>query len=132
VLHGNIHRHLLVLSLVNWAIAITCWTISAYLGSAQPTGIFVYSVLFVVGLFAVIVAIGAFVLADFGTEPVQPAAATATAGAGPDAGAPDAGTPDATEAGPHEGAERPADKAVEKPAAKGVETPADKTAGPGA
>ena len=72
--HGNIHRHLLVLSLVNWAIAIVCWTISAYLGTARPTNLIVYTVLFVVGLFAVIVAVGSFVLADFGTEP-EPAVA---------------------------------------------------------
>ena len=37
VLHGNIHRHLLILSLANWAVAIVCWTISAYLGIASPT-----------------------------------------------------------------------------------------------
>ncbi len=35
--HGNIHRHLLILSLANWAIAIVCWTISAYLGITSPT-----------------------------------------------------------------------------------------------
>ena len=93
--HGNIHRHLLVLSLVNWAIAIVCWTISAYLGTARPTNLIVYTVLFVVGLFAVIVAVGSFVLADFGTEP-QPAVAAATA----DAGASEAVKPPAAKAGP--------------------------------
>jgi hypothetical protein len=96
VFHGNIHRHLLVLSLVNWVIAILCWTISAYLGTARPTDLIVYTVLFVVGLFAVIVAIGAFVLADFGTEPEPAAVAAATAGAG----APEAAEPPADEAGP--------------------------------
>jgi uncharacterized membrane protein len=95
VFHGNIHRHLLVLSLVNWAIAIVCWTISAYLGTARPTNLIVYTVLFVVGLFAVIVAVGSFVLADFGTEP-QPAVAVATA----DAGASEAVEPPAAKAGP--------------------------------
>ncbi len=74
--HGNIHRHLLTLSLVNWAIAIVCWTVSAYLGVARPTDIFVYTVLFVVGLFAVVVAVGSFVLATFGTEPGRPAVET--------------------------------------------------------
>jgi hypothetical protein len=69
VLHGNIHRHLLILSLVNWAIAVVCWSVSAYLGIAVPTTIFVYAVLFVIGLFAAVVAIASFVLADFGTEP---------------------------------------------------------------
>lgn len=74
--HGNIHRHLLVLSLVNWAIAIVCWTVSAYLGVARPTDLIVYTILFVVGLFAVVVAVGAFVLAGFGSEP-EPAVAPA-------------------------------------------------------
>ena len=94
--HGNIHRHLLVLSLVNWGIAIVCWTISAYLGVARPAGLFIYTVLFVVGLFAVIVAIVSFVLADFGTEPT-PAVAVAAAGAG---SAEAAEAPDAGQAGP--------------------------------
>lgn len=87
--HGNIHRHLLILSLVNWLVAIICWTISAYLGTARPTNLIVYTVLFVIGLFAVIVAIGSFVLADFGTEP-EPAAAAAEAGPDETAAAPEA------------------------------------------
>jgi hypothetical protein len=95
VFHGNIHRHLLVLSLANWAIAIVCWTISAYLGTARPTNLIVYTVLFVVGLFAVIVAVGSFVLADFGTEP-KPAIVAATA----DAGDSEAVEPPADKAGP--------------------------------
>jgi hypothetical protein len=95
VFHGNIHRHLLVLSLVNWAIAIVCWTISAYLGTARPTNLIVYTILFVVGLFAVIVAVGSFVLADFGTAP-EPAVAAAAAGAG----ASEAAEPPADKAGP--------------------------------
>jgi hypothetical protein len=96
VFHGNIHRHLFVLSLVNWAIASVCWTISAYLGTVRPTNIIVYTVLFVVGLFAVIVAILSFVLADFGTEPGHPAVAAATA----DAGAADVAAPADKAAGP--------------------------------
>jgi hypothetical protein len=95
VLHGNIHRHLLILSLVNWAIAIASWTVSAYLGSAVPTGIFIYTILFVVGIFAAIVAISCYVLADFGSEPE---AATAAAG-------------------PHQAAAPPADDAASPPAA---------------
>jgi hypothetical protein len=83
VLHGNIHRHLLILSVVNWAIAILCWSISAYLGIAVPTSIFVYAILFVIGIFAVVVAIAAFVLADFGREPEG--AAPSQAAAGPEA-----------------------------------------------
>jgi hypothetical protein len=73
VLHGNIHRHLLVLSLVNWAIAIACWAVSAYLGIAQVTNWLTYTVLFVVGLFAAVVAVGCYVLARFGREPVAAA-----------------------------------------------------------
>ena len=81
--HGNIHRHLLVLSLVNWGVAIVCWTVSAYLGVARPTNLIVYTVLFVVGLFAVIVAIGSFVLADFGTAPEPAGSAVAEVASAP-------------------------------------------------
>jgi len=88
VFHGNIHRHLMTFSLANWAVAIVSWSISAYLGSAVPTGIYVYTVLFVIGLFAVVVAIGSFLLAVFGTEPAP--AEAIVAGAGP--GAPAAGS----------------------------------------
>jgi hypothetical protein len=105
VFHGNIHRHLLTLSLANWAIAIISWTISAYLGTAQPTGIIVYTILFVIGIFAVVVAVACFVLADFGTEPHE----LATAG-GPPSGRAD------------ELAGRPADpgtEAADGPAATG-------------
>jgi hypothetical protein len=77
VLHGNIHRHLLVLSLVNWAIAIACWAVSAYLGIARPTNLLTYTVLFVVGLFAVVVAVVCYVLARFGSEPAAAVAAAA-------------------------------------------------------
>jgi hypothetical protein len=62
---------------VNWAVAIACWTVSACLGSARPTSIFVCTVLFVIGLLAAVVAIASFVLADFGTEPGTPAVAAA-------------------------------------------------------
>jgi hypothetical protein len=92
VFHGNVHRHLLILSLANWAIAIVCWMVSAYLGIASPTGIFVYTTLFVIGLFAVIVAVGAYVLSRFGAEPV---AAVAEA-AGPAVESGDGGDPPAT------------------------------------
>jgi hypothetical protein len=78
VLHGNVHRHLLILSLANWAIAIVAWTISAYLGMARPTSLITYTVLFIIGLFAVIVAIGSYLLARYGTEPA-PATAAAVA-----------------------------------------------------
>lgn len=146
--HGNIHRHLLILSLANWAIAIVCWTISAYLGITSPTGIFVYTVLFLIGLFAVVVAIGAFVLADFGTEPARAAVAAAVARGDaeastvvmPAAPGADARGSGATPAG--EPAEKPAAASEAKPApseakpapseAKPADKPADKPATPGA
>jgi len=86
VLHGNIHRHLLTLSLINWGIAIVCWAISAWLGISQPASIFVYTILFVVGLFAAIVAALSFVLADFGHEPGVAAAEPAAPPAGDPSG----------------------------------------------
>ena len=82
MLHGNIHRHLLTLSLINWGIAIVCWAISAWLGTSQPASIFIYTILFVVGLFAAIVAVLSFVLADFGSEPGVAAAEIAAPPAG--------------------------------------------------
>jgi hypothetical protein len=69
VLHGNIHRNLLVLSLASWAVAMTMWMISACLGIARPTSLITCTMLFVIGLFAVAVAIGSYLLARFGTEP---------------------------------------------------------------
>jgi hypothetical protein len=65
----HIRRNLLILSLANWAVAVIAWTISAYLGIAQPASIFVYSVLFVVGIVAVIVAVVSFLLEKFAHEP---------------------------------------------------------------
>lgn len=80
MLHGDIHRNLLMLSIANWVLAIVCWSVSAYLGIAVPTSIIVYAILFVVGLFAVVVAIAAYVVADFGVEP-----GSSGPGAGPQA-----------------------------------------------
>jgi len=65
----HMRRNLLILSLANWAVAIIAWTISAYLGIAQPASILVYSVLFVVGIFAVVVAVASFLLEKFAHEP---------------------------------------------------------------
>ncbi len=65
----HIRRNLLILSLANWVVAVIAWTISAYLGIAQPASIFVYTVLFVVGIFAVIVAVASFLLEKFAHEP---------------------------------------------------------------
>jgi hypothetical protein len=62
-------RFLLRLSLLNWGIAIVAWTISAALGIASPASIIVYTVLFVIGLFAVIVAIFTYLLERFAHRP---------------------------------------------------------------
>ncbi len=97
MLHGNIHRNLLILSVANWVVAIACWSVSAYLGIAVPTSIFVYAILFVIGLFAVVVAIVSYVLADFGTEPeaVGAGAGGSVPGAGEPAAAGEPATRDA-------------------------------------
>ena len=60
---------LLRLSLLNWGIAIVAWTISAALGITSPASIIVYSVLFVIGLVAAILAILTYLLEKFGHEP---------------------------------------------------------------
>lgn len=65
----RVRRFLLRLSLANWGVAIIAWTISAFLGIASPASIIVYSVLFVIGLVAVIVALLTYVLEKFGHEP---------------------------------------------------------------
>ncbi len=65
-------RFLLRLSLVNWGIAVAAWTISATLGITSPASIIVYTVLFVIGLFAVIVAIACFLLEKFAHVPIAP------------------------------------------------------------
>ena len=62
-------RRFWILSLVNWAIAIVCFGLSSYLGVARPTNMFVYTILFVVALVAVIVGFLCWVVAKFGTEP---------------------------------------------------------------
>ena len=73
--HDRTPRNLLLLSLVNWGVAIMAWTISAYLGITSPASIIVYTVLFVIGLFAATVAVGAVppreVRASPGADPVS-------------------------------------------------------------
>ncbi len=61
-------RRFLILSLANWALAIVLWSISAYLGITSPTSLFVYSVLFVVALIAVIVGIFSWLVWRFGRD----------------------------------------------------------------
>ncbi len=62
-------RFLLRLSLINWGIAVVAWSVSAYLGITSPASIIVYSVLFVIGLFAVAVALLTYLLEKFAHRP---------------------------------------------------------------
>jgi hypothetical protein len=63
------HRRFFIFSLVNWAVAIAAWTASAFLGVASPTSMLVYTILFVIGLIAVIVGVLAWLVARFGQAP---------------------------------------------------------------
>ncbi len=65
----RVRRFLLRLSLANWGIAIVAWTVSAFLGITSPASIIVYSVLFVIGLIAAILAVLTYLLEKFGHEP---------------------------------------------------------------
>ena len=65
----KVRTFLLRLSLLNWGIAIVAWTVSAALGITSPASIIVYSVLFVIGLVAAILAILTYLLEKFGHEP---------------------------------------------------------------
>ena len=65
----RVRRFILRLSLINWGIAVVAWTISAFLGITSPASIIVYSVLFVIGLVAAILAILTYLLEKFGHEP---------------------------------------------------------------
>ena len=69
----RVRRNLLILSLANWGVAILAWSVSAYLGVRSPASIFVYTVLFVIGLLAATVAIAAYVLERFAHRPEPPA-----------------------------------------------------------
>ena len=69
----RVRRNLLLLSLANWGIAIVAWSLSAYLGVASPASIMVYTILFLIGLFAALVAFAAYVLERFAHRPELPA-----------------------------------------------------------
>jgi hypothetical protein len=77
----QVRRFLLRLSLLNWAIAIVAWTVSAALGITSPASIIVYSVLFVIGLVAAILAILTYLLEKFGHE-AEPVGAISGNGGG--------------------------------------------------
>ena len=90
----RVRRFLLRLSLANWGIAVVAWTISAFLGITSPASIIVYSVLFVIGLVAAILAILTYLLEKFGHEPAldvlegaDPSAPASSAGDAPAASA---------------------------------------------
>src|SRR5665647_3264605 len=68
----RVRRFLLRLSLANWGIAVVAWTTSAFLGITSPASIIVYSVLFVIGLIAAIVAILTYLLEKFAHPPSAP------------------------------------------------------------
>jgi len=67
----RVRRFLLRLSLANWGIAVVSWMVSAFLGITSPASIIVYSVLFVIGLVAAILAILTYLLEKFGHEPAM-------------------------------------------------------------
>lgn len=69
--NARIRRNLLLLSAANWGVAVVAWTISAYLGITSPVQFIVYTVLFLIGLFAVAVAVAAFLLEKFAHRPAQ-------------------------------------------------------------
>jgi cation transporter-like permease len=71
--NARVRRNLLLLSLANWGVAILAWTISAYLGITSPASIMVYTVLFLIGLFAAVVAVAAYLLEKFAHRPELPA-----------------------------------------------------------
>jgi hypothetical protein len=82
----RVRRFLLGLSLANWGIAGVAWTISAFLGIESPARIIVYSVLFVIGLVAAILAILTYLLERFGHEPSPFGPVSADEGEGDDQG----------------------------------------------
>ena len=71
----RVRRWLLRISLANWGIAALAWTTSAYLGIESPARLIVYSVLFVIGLIAAILAILTYLLEKFAHRPAPPEAA---------------------------------------------------------
>jgi hypothetical protein len=75
----TMRRKFWILSIANWALAVVMWGVSAYLGVTSPASLFLYTILFVIGIFAVIVGVLCFVAARFGTEPAASTAAETAA-----------------------------------------------------
>jgi hypothetical protein len=67
--NARVRRNLLLLSSANWGVAVVAWTISAYLGVTSPARIIVYTVLFVIGIFAAMVAVACYLLEKFAHRP---------------------------------------------------------------
>jgi hypothetical protein len=74
----TVRRTFWILSIANWLLAVAVWSVSAYLGIARPTSLFIPTTLFVIGIFAVLAGTLCWVAARFG-QPPEPAAATAAA-----------------------------------------------------
>jgi hypothetical protein len=74
--NARVRRNLLLLSAANWGVAVVAWTISAYLGITSPVQIIVYTVLFVIGLFAVAVGVASYLLEKFAHRPAPIASQT--------------------------------------------------------
>jgi len=87
----RVRRWLLRISLANWGIAALAWTTSAYLGIESPARLIVYSVLFVIGLVAAILAILTYLLEKFAHRPTPPEDADHEDGE-PEGGEPEADT----------------------------------------
>lgn len=86
----RVRRNLLLLSSANWGVAVVAWTISAYLGVTSPARIIVYTVLFVIGLFAAMVAVASYLLEKFAHRPVPISSQTVAGDEQGTAAAPDA------------------------------------------
>jgi uncharacterized membrane protein YhaH (DUF805 family) len=67
----HVARRFWILSIANWALAVITWSVSAYLGGSRPESMLLYSIIFVIGAFAVLVGIAGFVVARFGREPAE-------------------------------------------------------------
>ena len=76
----TVRRTFWILSIANWLLAVAVWSVSAYLGIARPTSLFIPTTLFVIGIFAVLAGTLCWVVARFG-QPPEPAAAEASAAA---------------------------------------------------
>ena len=61
-------RRFWVLSIVNWAIALVCWGVSSYLGAARPASMFIYTILFLIAIVALIVGFVCWLVAEFARE----------------------------------------------------------------